>query len=255
MPKNFARYEQFLRIFALLDILVAARQPFDDQTLIGMLKERLGLSKLSTRTLHRDCEFLVACGYPIAHKPLAGDRRFGWSLDRDATGRKLLPEGVTILEMVAFRVGREMLRTFEGTILWTGIEALRNKIERDLPAELLAQVEDAGNVFSVRCAEPARYAAQPRLLSALSTAISDCREIEVETRSEDKTTTARRRIRPISLIIRLPRVQLLGWHVADGTEQRPLLVDVESISKVKPLDVTFKPRPIDPDSLPDGADG
>lgn len=247
MTRNFARYEQFLRIFALLDMLAAARQPLDDQTLIGMLKERLGLSKLSTRTLHRDCEFLVACGYPITHKPLSGDRRFSWSLDRDAPGRKFLPEGVTILEMVAFRVGREMLRTFEGTILWTGIEALRHKIERDLPAELLAQADDAGSVFSVRCAEPARFAARPRLLSALSTAITDCREIEVET---GPAAGGRRRIRPISLIIRLPRVQLLGWHVADGAEQRPLLVDVESIAKVTPLDVTFEPRPIDPDSLP-----
>ena len=253
MARNFARYEQFLRIFALLDIFAAARQPLDDQTLVGMLKDRLGLSKLSTRTLHRDCEFLVSCGYPIAHEPLPGDRRFGWSLDREATGRKLLPEGVTILELVAFRVAREMLRTFEGTILWTGIEALRQKIERDLTPPMLASLEEAGSVFSVRCADPARYAARPRLLSALSTAITDRREIEVEIRSDVEPATGRLRIQPISLIIRLPRVQVLGWHINAGAEERPLLIDVDTIAKVKPLDVTFEPRHIDPDALTDGA--
>ncbi|NBW86401.1 MAG: hypothetical protein EBR23_06130 [Planctomycetia bacterium] len=253
MTRNFARYEQFLRIFALLDILAAARQPLDDKTLIGMLKERLGLSKLSTRTLHRDCEFLVACGYPITHEPLPGDRRFGWSLDRYATGRKLPPEGTTILELVAFRVAREMLRALEGTILWTGIEALRQKIESGLTPQLLGQVEEAGSVFSVRCADPARYAARPRLLSALGTAITDRREIELETRSSAGQSAVKQRVQPISLVIRLPKVQLLGWHIATGSGDRPILVDIDVIEKVMPLDVTFEPRPIDPDSLPGDA--
>ena len=51
MPRNFARHEQFLRIFALLETLSNARQPIDDQTLVGLLKERLGLTRLSARTL------------------------------------------------------------------------------------------------------------------------------------------------------------------------------------------------------------
>lgn len=249
MPRNFSRYEQFLRIFALLDILVTTRQPVDDLTLIGMLKERLGLSKLSTRTLHRDCEFLTACGYPIAHKQLPGDRRFGWSFDREASGRKFPPEGLTILELVAFSVAREILRTLEGTILWTGIEALRQKIEQGLTPQLLARVEEAGNVFHVRCIDAGRYAKRPRLLSALSTAITDRCEIEASLRSETESGGGLRRIQPVSLIIQLPSVQLLGWDVTNGSDHRPLLVNVDAIEKVTPLDAAFEPRPIDPDSL------
>ena len=75
MPPNFSRHEQFLRIFALLEMLSTTRQPLDDQTLIAALKERLGLTRLSTRTLHRDCDFLISCGYPVAHAPLPGDRK------------------------------------------------------------------------------------------------------------------------------------------------------------------------------------
>ena len=84
MPRNFSRHEQFLRIFALLEILSNSRQPLDDQSLITQLKERLGLSRLSTRTLHRDCDFLISCGYPIDHMPLPGIRRYGWQMTKDA---------------------------------------------------------------------------------------------------------------------------------------------------------------------------
>jgi len=74
VTRNLARYEQFLRILALLDILANSRGLLDDQTLITMIKERLGLSRLSPRTLRRDCEFLITCGYPIDHAQLPGDR-------------------------------------------------------------------------------------------------------------------------------------------------------------------------------------
>lgn len=61
MTRNFSRHEQFLRIFTLLEILSDARVPIADRTLVAQLKERLGLSALSTRTLRRDCEFLTTC--------------------------------------------------------------------------------------------------------------------------------------------------------------------------------------------------
>ncbi|MFY8222262.1 MAG: hypothetical protein ACOVJ6_10180, partial [Pirellulales bacterium] len=103
MPRNFARHEQFLRIFALLEILSAARQPLDDQALTAALKERLGLTRLSPRTLRRDCDFLCSCGYPVDHKPLPDGRKYGWILAKDSVnGRKIPSEPLTLLELVAF---------------------------------------------------------------------------------------------------------------------------------------------------------
>ena len=97
MMRNLARYEQFLRITTLLDILSNARSPLDDQALINAIRERLGLSRLSPRTLHRDCEFLVSCGYPIDHVPLAGQRRYGWQMTKAAAaGRQLPAEPITL---------------------------------------------------------------------------------------------------------------------------------------------------------------
>jgi len=245
MARNFSRHEQFLRIFALLEILSNARQPLDDDSLIGQLKERLGLSRLSPRTLHRDCEFLVSCGYPIDHVPLAGQRRYGWQMTKAAAaGRQLPAEPITLLELTAFMVGRDLLRTLEGTILWSGIESLRHKIERSLPPGLLAQLEGAKQVFHVQQLDPARFAKRPRLLSALSAAITDCREIDVEERGGDGRVQ-RRRLQPLRLVIRPPQVQLLGCEVAPNGADPPLLIDLERIEKVQPLDVTFTPPPLD----------
>jgi predicted DNA-binding transcriptional regulator YafY len=253
MTRNFARYEQFLRIYALYDILLNSRQPLDDPTLIGRIRERLGLSTLSPRTLHRDCEFLVACGYPIDRTQMVGDRRQGWLLNKEAAARKFPGELPTILELVAFNVARDLLRTFEGTILWTGIESLRSKIERDLPPELVAQVSDARKVFHVETVDATKYAARPRLLSALSTAITDCREIEVESRAGETVTS--RRIQPTMLVVRLPKVQLLGWSVPTDAEDPHVIIDIEKIDKVTTLDSTFVPRPIDPETFRDGSEG
>ena len=145
MPPNFSRHEQFLRIFALLEILSTTRQPLDDQALIAALKERLGLTRLSSRTLHRDCDFLLSCGYPVDHAPLPGDRKYGWQLSKTVATEKRIPlEPLTLLELVAFTVARDLLRAFEGTVLWTGIESLRHKLERDLPPEMLTRLKEAG---------------------------------------------------------------------------------------------------------------
>ena len=246
MPRNFSRHEQFLRIFALLETLSAARQPLDDQTLVATLKNRLGLARLSVRTLHRDCDFLISCGYPVDHAPLPEGRRHGWRLDKEALASRALPaEPITLLELVAFMVGRELLRTFEGTVLWTGIESLRQKVERAVPAQLLERLDKSRDVFHVAAVNPARYASRPRLISAISTAITDCREIEVSSRhDEDGAAATRRRIQPLRLVIQPPNVQLLGLD-AQRREDPPLLIDLDRIEAVRALDTTFAPPSLD----------
>jgi len=250
MPRSFARHEQFLRIFALLEILTNARQPIDDQTLIAALKERLGLTRLSSRTLRRDCDFLCSCGYPVDHLPLPDGRRYGWQLAKDAmNGRKIPAEPLTLLELVAFMVGRDLLKTFEGTILWTGIESLRHKIERDLPAPMLERLEAAKHVFHVRGLDPSRFASRPRLISTLSGAITDCQEIEIEEQAADGGPVVRHRLQPHRLVIDPPDVSLLAFPVATKNSDPPLLLPIDRIKKVTQLDVMFTPRPIEPEDL------
>lgn len=248
MPRNFARHEQFLRIFALLETLFAARQPLDDQTLIDSLKERLGLKDLSVRTLHRDCDFLASCGYPVDHVAIDGARRQGWLLDKDALAARRIPaEPLTILELVAFTIGRELLRPFDGTVLWTGIESLRSKLESGLPSTMLGRLEAAREVFHVVERHPSQYAARPRRISMLSRAISDCRELDVMLRA-DCGRTSHHRLRPLRIVIDPPRARLLAMEM-QAAEDPPVVIDLEAIDTVTPRDATFAPSAIDVDAL------
>ena len=248
MPPNFSRHEQFLRIFALLEILSSTRQPLDDQALIAALKERLGLTRLSPRTLHRDCDFLQSCGYPIDHAPLPGDRRYGWQISKTVATEKRIPaEPLTLLELVAFSMGRDLLRAFEGTVLWTGIESLRQKLERDLPPAMIEQFNEARRAFHVKGVDPSRHASRPRLISTLTNAISESREIDVEEQQAGDGPAVRKRLQPHRLVIRPPAVHLVGF-VADAAEDEPpMVLDVSRIEKVTLLDTTFVPRPIPAD--------
>lgn len=242
MTSNFARHEQFLRIFALLDILSEARQPIDDQSLIATIRERMGLTQLSSRTLRRDCEFLTSCGYPVDHKPIAGGRKFGWQLGQSAVGGRQIPgEPLTLLELVAFAVGRDLLQSFEGTVLWTGIESLRHKLERDLPPGLREQFAAAQQVFHVSGGEPGRYAARPRLISTLTAAITDCQEIDVVERHANGEPPKLHRLQPHCLVIQPPRAELLAFP-AGASHADPLLIDIDRIEEVVTTDATF-PRP------------
>lgn len=246
MPRNFARHEQFLRIFALLELLSAAHQPLDDQAVIAAIKDRLGLARLSPRTLRRDCDFLRSCGYPVDHTPLPDGRKYGWTLAKDSlNGRRLPSEPLTLLELVAFTVARDLLRPFEGTILWTGIESLRHKFERDVPAAMLERLDGARSVFHVRRFD-ARYTARPRLISMLSGAITDGHEIEIE---EDGAPAKSLRLHPYRLVIAPPTVSLLAFPAHGAAEAEPVILDIERIRKVTPLDATFTPRPISPEEL------
>jgi predicted DNA-binding transcriptional regulator YafY len=249
MPRNFARHEQFLRIFALLEVLSDARQPIDDKSLIATLRERLGLTRLSVRTLHRDCEFLVACGYPIDQVPLPDGRRQGWLLSKDRVSSRKLPlEPLTLLELVAFEVGRDLLKTFEGTVLWTGIESLRHKLERDLSPALLSRLEDAKQIFRVRPPGDSTYASRPRLISTLSGAITDRKEIEIEEKT-DQGSTVVRRLLPHCFVIDPPAVKLVAFPAEAGEALTPDLINIDRIGKVTTLDAQFTPRPIDPTKL------
>ena len=252
MPPHFSRHEQFLRIFALLEILSTTRQPLDDQSLITAIKERLGLTRLSSRTLHRDCAFLLSCGYPVDHAPLPGDRRYGWELSKlTSSGKQIPSEPLTMLELVAFSMGRDLLRMFEGTVLWTGIESLRHKLERDVPPTMLEKLKDARQVFHVEGGDPARYAGRPRLISLLSNAIAECREIVIDERGEAGDESVRHRLQPHRLVIRPPAVTLLGFVPGTPADGQPLRLDIERIDKVTPLDVTFVPRSLGPEFTAD----
>ena len=262
MTTNFARHEQFLRIWKLLEHLEASRRPVADSDLVDHLKESLGLTSLSPRTLGRDCEFLASCGYPIERQTLPESRKNGWHLQRQAgDGKRWMPrEPLTLLEVTAFLLSREHMRFAEGTVLWTGIESLWAKIVDTLPEPLAEQVSVMAAAWHVDVQPKPAYADRPRLLSLLCAAVTSYSEVEISlTRPEGKSRSAssatspadepltadteecwRISFLPHGLAVSGSSIGLVGFP-ADATDGRPLLIDLAEIVDAVPADKRFEP--------------
>lgn len=262
MTTNFARHEQFLRIWKLLEVLEASRLPVADGDLVTQLKESLGLTSLSHRTLGRDCEFLSSCGYPVERRSLPEGRKQGWQLTRCAgEGKRWMPsEPLTLLELTAFLLGREQLRFAEGTVLWSGVESLWKKIADNLPEPLARQVAVMAAAWHVEGRPHPPYADRPRLLSLLCAAVTDCCEVTLTldpalaavlaqpadngaatapaaTELDGHTTMP---FQPHGLTVRSARMGLVGFPSA-RVPGRPIVIDLAQIVSAKPLDKVFEP--------------
>jgi hypothetical protein len=257
MTTNFARHEQFLRIWKLLEFLETSRRPLSDDELVSHLKESLGLASLSQRTLGRDCEFLASCGYPIERQTLPDGRKQGWQFNRQGNdGNWWMPrEPLTLLEMTAFLLSREQMRFAEGTVLWSGVESLWSKIAATLPPSLADQVAVMRGVWHVEGRTQPAYADRPRLLSLLCAAVTACCEIDLHlsataneadsATSGDAAPTAPggqllTRFQPRGLVVRVGGVGLIGFPDGAATGP-PVLISLEHITNAKTRDKVFEP--------------
>lgn len=238
MARKFSRHEQFLRIYTLLEILSNAHLPLPDDVLIDTLRDRLGLSRLSARTLRRDCEFLTSCGYPVDHLPLPQERKYGWKLDFEGPlAKKLLAEPLTVLELVAFQLARSHLQPYEGTPLWTGIEMLRSRFDRCVPAALKAQMEEFLSAFRVQVDGSKRYSARPRLVSTLAAAVVACRPIDLRHHADGEPEAETAMFEPHLIVIENQRFNLFGY-----SENTAMIVPVDHIRTCTLRDGSFRHR-------------
>jgi len=262
MTTHFARHEQFLRIWKLLEQLETSRRPVADDELVEHLKEALGLTSLSLRTLGRDCEFLASCGYPVERQSVSEGRKQGWHLARQGGEEKrwMPREPLTLLEVTAFLLGREQLRFAEGTVLWSGVESLWEKIAGTLPEQLAKQVAVMRDAWHVENRSEPAYADRPRLLSLLCAAVADCCEFDLTLASTTERSAAqpapdgnadkllaadaakpgRTRFRPHGMAVCSPQIGVVGFSVGSETGP-PLVIDLREITTATPLDKVFKP--------------
>ena len=259
MSPNFARHEQFLRIWRLLERLDSARRPLADEELIAHLKDSLGLQSLSPRTLGRDCEFLVSCGYPIERFLPEDGRKQGWQFvhSGDAGKRWSPAEPITLLELTALMLARQQLRFAQGTVLWSGIESLWRKLLDGVPDGLVGQMGTVEATWHVIDGSPRHYAERPRLLSLLTAAIGDSHEIELSLHAageslsdgEQRSGTdgevsvqagpeAAFRFQPHGLIMWPPSISLIGFKSAVAVEA-PVFIDIKQIAVATDLKKSF----------------
>ncbi len=260
MSPHLARHEQFLRIWKLLQHLDAARHPVADSDLLDFLKDSLGLTRLSVRTLGRDCEFLASCGYPIQRVATADGQRQGWQLLRtqNQAERWKPAEPLTLLEVVATLVAQEQLRFAEGSILWTGMRSVVEKILTTMPAMLTEQVTVAAGSWHVVSESERPYEHRPRLLSLLATAVTSTTQVEFSLRPQRPESSPvdgqlndqsllpnqpaeRQTFLPHGFVVQSPSLGLIGFW-ATQNEEPAVLIDLGQIESAVDLKKSFVPN-------------
>ena len=197
------RHEQLLRVFHLIDILCAARQPLSAVEMKEMLRERGVIEEMSDKNIRRDIDFLQKFGYalrPTEKLSSRGRQVKAWALEVGRGRRDLATPPVSLPELFSLAVARDFLMPLAGTFYWRGISQLLGRVERIATPELLEYVgrHKEGLVVHPRPAA-AKYPA--RVLGAINRAIRNSQELAIRYTSLSDESPRTQRIEPEALVL------------------------------------------------------
>ena len=116
-----ARGDQLSRQWKIIHTLIA----FIAGKTVTDLAEELGCTP---RTVYRDLEALQAGGFPITTETRE-NRRYWCILN---SRRQQVPLAFSIPELMALYFGKDMLKTYRGTVFYDAIDSLLSKIKATL---------------------------------------------------------------------------------------------------------------------------
>jgi predicted DNA-binding transcriptional regulator YafY len=208
----------------------------------------MGLASVSLKSIERDVKFWQAYGFPIdSHKTNDPERRTVWKLDRSYLELPKLP--ISVLELLAFAVGRELLFPLAGTPYWEGIQMLWNKMRESLPEPLWEHFERLRPAVVVRGIAGKSYAEKEGMLSTLNRAIYQHRVTDVAYQGLAQTEAADRAIEPHAIVLSGGNIYVAATDAGDDRGEFKLF-KLDRLSRVRPRDQHFVPREdFDPDVL------
>jgi predicted DNA-binding transcriptional regulator YafY len=242
------RYKQVARACKVLEILQSSRYGKSTRELADEVVRYMGLSGVSLKSIERDVKFWQGYGFPIdSHKTNDPERRTVWKLDRSCIDLPKLQ--ISVLELLAFAVGRELLLPLAGTPYWEGIQMLWNKMRESLPAPLWEHFERLRPSLVVRGVVAKDYADKEGMLSALNRAIYQHRVAEIGYQTLGQTRAEDRSIEPHAIVLFGGSVYVVATD-AGSAQSEFKLFKLDRLSRVTPRDQHFKPREdFDPDEL------
>lgn len=248
MPKSALRYAQLARVIKVLTLLETSRFGKTVNELRDDLVDYLGLADLSARTVRRDLQFLQDAGFHVDEATTARGRV--WRLDLSLNRLKTPFQDVSVLELLAFAAGRELLMPLAGTPYWTGIETLWQRIKTSLPASVWETFEREKSGLIVRAPAAVRYRNKDGMLSALNRAICEHRVLEIHYQGLAQRKPERRIVEPYALVLYQGSLFLVGTAADKPNDLRVRQFKLDRLAKAKLLDKRFTPRPdFDPERL------
>jgi len=223
---SISRHEQLLRVFHLIDIFFAARQPLTVAELKVRLQERGVIDEMSEKNLRRDVEFLEKFGYAVRRsrkRTPRGTTCQAWSIEPGRGAVELPGPPVTLPELLSLAVARDFLAPLAGTFYWRGIGQVLAKLERVATPELLDYAAEHRDGLIVH-PRPAAGKYGSRTLNAVHRAIRRSLELEIRYRSLADERPRRSVIRPESLVLYDGAAYIAAYRVRQpvrGRARRP----------------------------------
>ena len=252
MAASPKRYEQVGRAFKVLEILQASRFGRTIEEIRDEIVEHLGLSSLSTKSIDRDLKFWQAYGFHIeARRTDNPERRKVWRLMRGGVDLPSLQ--VTLPELLALAVGRDLIYPLAGTPYWSGIQSLWSKIEDALPGEVLENFERLRPDLVIRGPARKDYADKEGMLSAVNRAIYQNRVLEIFYSKADQTEPTGRLVQPYAIVLYMGNVYVAARDAepraagtADGKPSPQFkLFKLDRLERVKVTDGRFQRQNLD----------
>jgi len=227
-----ARGDQLSRQWKMLNTLLASRIG----KTVPELADELGCTK---RTVYRDLEALQAGGFPITTQ--TRDNRSYWHILN--TGSQQVPLAFSIPELMALYFGKEMLRTYRGTVFHDAIESLLSKIKATLPPayiDYLDRIQDRMDAGPPPRKDYTRLGPQ---ITEINTAIIDEKVLRMVYFSMGRQAESSRTVHPYRLRHVEDSLYLIGYCTL---RQQVRTFAVDRIKQVAATEERF--------TIPDGFD-
>lgn len=195
-----ARGDQLSRQWRIIHTLVASTTG----KTVPDLADRLGCTP---RTVYRDLEALQAGGFPITTETRE-NRSYWWILN---ASRQQVPLAFSIPELMALYFGKDMLRTYRGTVFYDAIESLLSKIKATLPPAYLDYLDRIGNRMDAGPAPRKDYTRFSGIITDLNRAVVDEKKIRMVYFSMGRQKESRRTVHPYRMRHVEDTLYLIGY--------------------------------------------
>ena len=243
MALSYERGKQTARQFKVLQLLENSRFGRTTRELRDDVVEQLGLRSLHEKTIKRDIEHWRNLGFPIQQLETANpDRPKIWKLDRGNLKVPRMP--ISVVELLAFSAGRELLYPLAGTPYWEGIQQLWERMRDSTSEDVLEHLDRQRAGLIVRGPQPKDYARKEGMLSTLNRAVYEHREVEIKYKRLGEPRPRKRRIQPHAICLFENSIYVLAVDAEPPDQpERPMKTfKLDRASSAELLDQRFSPR-------------
>lgn len=158
------------------------------------------------RTLYRDLEAIQEAGFPL-YTYREGKNSYWKILD---TFKKDFPIPMTLTELMALHMSRDLLTVFQGTIFHDSIESLFSKVKTALSPETLRYLENISGRLKISIGPAKNFSGSKDVIRTLSEATAKRRRVEIRYRAISTGHETKRKVDPYQVWVMNGGFYLIG---------------------------------------------